>query len=335
MREQAQAARRVLEAARALVDDPVAALQGLYREDVVVHAGHPLEVLEGRAAVLERLWRPLFAAVPDLERHDAILLEGSWNGARWVAAQGHFVGTFERDWLGIPSTGGAIALRYGEFSRIEEGRMVEVRLLFDLVDLARQAGVMLLPPCPGSPERWPAPATQDGLRLCETDPAAGAATLALALSMGAGLGSYNGRSLESMGQERFWDVRRMMWYGPAGIGTTRGLSGFQRFHQIPFLTAFPDRRGGDHVCRLGSGTYAAWTGWPSVRATHRGPYLGVPASGRRVGMRVMDFYRREGDRLVENWVLIDLLDLFRQIGVELLARLPGRRAAGSGGGTAG
>ena len=35
----------------------------------------------------------------------------------------------------------------------------------------------------------------------------------------------------------------------------------------------------------------------------------------------MDFWRRDGDRLLENWNLIDLIDVARQSGVDLLARL--------------
>jgi hypothetical protein len=38
-------------------------------------------------------------------------------------------------------------------------------------------------------------------------------------------------------------------------------------------------------------------------------------------MRVMDFWRREGDLLVENWVFIDMVDLFLQLGVDLFERL--------------
>ena len=39
----------------------------------------------------------------------------------------------------------------------------------------------------------------------------------------------------------------------------------------------------------------------------------------------MDFWRREGDLLSENWVLIDLIDAFRQFGVDLFAKLPGEK----------
>ena len=35
-------------------------------------------------------------------------------------------------------------------------------------------------------------------------------------------------------------------------------------------------------------------------------------------MRVMDWWRREGDLLVENWVLIDVIDLLEQLGRPLI-----------------
>jgi hypothetical protein len=36
----------------------------------------------------------------------------------------------------------------------------------------------------------------------------------------------------------------------------------------------------------------------------------------------MDFYVRRGEKLHENWILIDLIDFARQCGVDLLENLP-------------
>ena len=33
----------------------------------------------------------------------------------------------------------------------------------------------------------------------------------------------------------------MMWYGPSGIGTARGLEGFVDHHQLPFRMTFRER----------------------------------------------------------------------------------------------
>ena len=39
-------------------------------------------------------------------------------------------------------------------------------------------------------------------------------------------------------------------------------------------------------------------------------------------MRVMDFWACDGDRLDENWVMIDIPDLLLQMGVDVFARMP-------------
>jgi predicted ester cyclase len=319
--EERQAYRSGLAAAHAAGADPLGRVAALYHADVAWHGPHPLNELRGRDALLERVWRPLLAAVPDLERRDDIALAGAWQGGAWVGSTGHYVGTFAADWLGIPATGGVVSIRYGEFVRLEAGRVRTAYVILDLPDLMRQAGCFPFAPPLGSAERVPGPATRDGVITAPCDPRESQASLARVEAMIAGLMQYDGRSLDSMGMERFWDVERMMWYGPAGIGTCRGLKGFQDVHQRPFLTAFPDRVGGDHKCRIGEGAYVGSTGWPSVRATHAGGgFLGLPPTGRRIGMRVMDFWRCDGERLAENWVFIDLLDLLLQMGVDVLGR---------------
>jgi predicted ester cyclase len=111
----------------------------------------------------------------------------------------------------------------------------------------------------------------------------------------------------------------MLWYGPAGIGSSLTYAGFQKDHRIAFLTGFPDRKGGNHFARFGEGDYVCSGGWPSMTATHLGRYLGVPATGRSITMRVMDFWRCADGGIMENWVFIDMPELFLQLGVDLLA----------------
>lgn len=115
------------------------------------------------------------------------------------------------------------------------------------------------------------------------------------------------------GMERYWRAD-MRWYGPAGIGHKHGLEAFQREHQRPFLHAFPDKRAHDEI-RIAEGHYAAAKGYQ--QATHLGDYLGIPATGRSMRIRYMDIWRREGDKLVENWVMIDLLDFLEQAGYDV------------------
>ncbi|MDT3437169.1 ester cyclase [Haloarcula sp. 1CSR25-25] len=293
-----------------------------YHEDAEWHGPAPIDRLEGRAAIESEFWEPLLTAFPDLEKNDYILFGGEFEGEEWVCATGNLVGTFENEWLEVPPTGHATWLRYGEFHRFEDGKIAETRLLIDILDVLRQAGYRLFPSL--APEVViPGPTTQDGVLLGDQDGAESQQTLQLVEDMiFDGLHSYEDEEdLEKLGMERYWH-EDFMWYGPAGTGTTRGIDGFQDFHQGPFLEAFPDREGANHVSRFAEGKYCASTGWPSIHATHTGDgWLGLPATGESVTMRVMDFWRREDDLLAENWVFIDMIDLLDQIGVDVFGRI--------------
>lgn len=298
----------------------------LYHPAVDWHGPHPIGDGQGRDAMLRDFWLPLLAALPDLERRDEISLAGQWQDALWIASTGHYAGLFATDWLGIPATGRFVSLHFGEFVRWHAGQVVESYMLIDILDLLRQIGSWPLAPALGAGDRVPGPATSDGVLCTPQDAIESRRTLELVEAMIGGLMEYDRISLDSMKQWRYW-ARDFTWYGPAGIGTCRGQEDYRRVHQGPFLRAFPDRVGGNHKCRIGEGVYAASTGWPSIRATHAGgDFLGLAPTGKRITMRVMDFWRREQDLLKENWVFIDLLDLLAQMGVDVLARL---RAAGA------
>ena len=309
--------------------DASAACSTLLAPDCQWHVGHPINLLSGAQTVHAEFFGPLQAAFPDLERRADIFFgshfDGRFDGGAgwWVCTTGQYLGTFKADWLGIPATGEPATLRFGEFYRVEGGRIVEARVLLDIIDLARQAGVNLLPPSSGLDILVPGPRLHNGLLLAPGDAAETAQSIGLVEAMIGGLMRYDQADLKSMGMGRYWR-QDMMWYGPCGIGTARGISGFERHHQAPFLHAFPDRKGGTHRARLAEGPFVASTGWPSVRATHLGAYLGAPACNRPIQMRVMDWWRCENGLLVENWVFIDLPHLLLQMGVDVLARLPAR-----------
>jgi hypothetical protein len=301
----------------------------LYEPTATFLGPHPIIELAGREAVVREFWEPLLASFPDLERRTDILLAGTFENGTWMASTGYFVGGFKHDWLGIPATRKPVWLRYGWFDRLEADLVVQSIVILDIPAVMMQADVWPLSPPLGLNMIAPAPATHDGVQLGSSDSSASATSLKLVEDMIAGLMSYDGRSLASMGMRRFWDAE-FHWYGPAPIGSMRGHADYERGHQGPFLRAFPDRVGGDHKCRIGEAAYVASTGWPSVRATHAGGgWLGTAPTGRRVEMRVMDFWRREGEMLAENWVFIDIPHLLLQMDLDVFGRMNERMAIGS------
>jgi hypothetical protein len=293
----------------------------LFEPDLEWHGSHPINDGVGVDGWTASALASLKGAFPDLERRDDIVTAGVFKDRLWIACTGHYAGIFDQPLFGIPATGHLAFLRYGEFYRLgSNGRVAEVVAIWDVIGLMTMAGVSPLPRSAGVELLIPGPRAHDGVRPDDIDPEAGQVSKLRVEAMIAGLMQYDQRSLESMGQERFWSPD-MTWYGPGGIGSNRRLKGFQDFHQRPFLTAFPDRKGGNHKARVGDGLYCASAGWPSIQATHAGPYLGQPATSRRITMRVMDWWRRQGDMLAENWVFIDLPDLFMQMGRDLFAEM--------------
>jgi predicted ester cyclase len=301
------------------------AISQLVSSDAVWHCGHPVNELHGRDAIEQQWVRPLSQALSGIERRTDIFMAGAFDGrfcggaGIWVATTGHYCGSFNAPLFGIKPNNNLAFLRFGEFYRVENGAIVEARILVDFIDLLRQTGIRVLPVPTGVETLAPGPQDRAGILHLAQTPESTAASMALVESMIGGLHQFKDGSLKSMGMHAHWSAE-MMWYGPAGIGSMRGVDGFQLHHQKPFLVAFPDRKGGNHRSRISEGAYVASTGWPSITATNAGDYLGVPASNQQITMRVMDWWRVADGTLSENWVFIDLPHLMLQMGVDLLGR---------------
>lgn len=306
----------------ATVDGMREALAAVMAPAALVRMCHPFGDLEGPGALMSTCFAPLLAAMPDLERREMILLAGTTpEGQDWIGGMGNYVGTFAAPFLGIPPTGHLAHMRYHEFFRIEGGRIVEMQAIWDIPELMMQAGVWPMGPQLGAFHMTPGPMTQDGLAATGD----GAATMARVLAMLTDLCRHPANpdpAVMRLGD--YWHPR-LTWYGPAGIGTGRGIAGFRHWHQMPFLRAMPDRgldTGGLRSHWIAEGDYTCETGWPNMRLTITGDgWLGIAPSGQRITLRSLDFWRLEAGLIRENWVLVDLLDMWAQIGVDVLGRM--------------
>ncbi|MFY2822327.1 ester cyclase [Ruegeria sp. MALMAid1280] len=302
------------------------ALADVSAPDAVYRLCHPFGGRTGSDAYYDTAYKDLLSAWPDLERRDYIVMAGpDEHGADWVGCGGYYTGTFTGPWLDIPPTGHQVTMRFHEFYRFEDGKVVEMQALWDIPEVMMQANAWPMAPSLGREWHVPGPATQDGFVPGPYDAAKGQATCQHIIDMLEHLKKHPSQGgPEVMEPDRFWHPR-MNWYGPSGIGTGRGFSGFRNWHQIPFLSGMPDR--GQYVEDItyhffGDGDYAAVTGWPNMiqTVTHDG-WMGIAPAGTRITMRSLDFWRVENGKIRENWVLVDLLDAYRQLGVDVFARL--------------
>jgi predicted ester cyclase len=323
---------RIIDIMQAMVTAPLAELEDAIKEsyhvDACVNVTHPINELSDLDEVSSKLWKSLRYAIPDVERRNDIVAGGRYRNTNWIGCTGHYIGTFENDWLDIPATHGVVAVRYAEGHELVEGKIAKSYMFIDFLDLMRQAGFWPIAPSLGCDMRWLPPMTHDGIVLAPQDNAVSQDCIERVLRMHNALGYYNGQPptrevLDEMEMVKHWHAN-FMWSGPAGIGITRRLKGFEDFHQIPFLVAFPDRHGSDigHFIRVGDGRYVVTGGWGYLQATHTGnDFLGIPATGKKVAMRVMDFYRCDNKTIVENWVPMDIPHLLLQMGVDVFGRM--------------
>ena len=287
-----------------------------------VHLANPFEDLDGPGGLLDQAFFPLADAVPDLERRDTIVIGGSVLGQDWVGCAGYYTGLFERPWLKIPPTGHQISLRFHEFYRMEEGRVIEMQALWDIPEVMMQAQAWPMAPSVGREWHVPGPATQDGIVAPPHDEEKATSSVKLVSDMLQKLSRFADGGVKAMALDQYWHPK-MNWYGPSGIGTNRRIQGFRNWHQIPFLAAMPNRRGsGGKGALFGDGEYVGFTAWPGMTATITGDgWMGIAPAGQKITMRSLDFWRCEEGLIRENWVLVDLLDVYTQIGVDVFRRM--------------
>ncbi|WP_299661753.1 nuclear transport factor 2 family protein [uncultured Ruegeria sp.] len=291
--------------------------------DLVWRGFHPFNQIDGTAQVSQLFWKPLKRSLAHLQNRVDILFAGQ-NALRdgadiWVVSMGHLVGLFDQPWLRIRPTGKLAFLRYCAFHKVAGGRIVETAMFFDIPHLMVQAGQNPFPPQTAAHLVQPGPQTHDGLLFDAQPVGEGKKTLAVINSMISDLGQWNsGLPLEDELALNWHDD--MIWWGPEGIGATYTIERYAKQHSGPFRAAFTDRSKTNHVCRLAEGHYGGFFGWPNFTATPSGGFMGMPATGKPGEFRVIDIYRRAGNKLAENWIFIDLLHFWKGQGIDILAR---------------
>lgn len=218
-----------------------------------------------------------------------------------------------------------VSFRITDFYKVDAERKITYNfMMWDVVDLLRQAGRAVLPPAPLPDEGFVRPpAVMDGVPAplsAHVRPADAARARGLAL-----------RALRED-----WEEQRpggsaawrddATWYGPAGFGVARGLAAYRAGALAPAHAALRDVTAEVEIVTC-EGTFCGVLG--TLAFTQVGEWLGepAPAGGRAGRLRFGFHYRAEGDALVEGYAMFDLPGLFAQWGIDLYARAGGSAGA--------
>jgi len=298
--------------------------------EVIWNGFAPIGTVTGIEELAATWWTPFQRSFRDVRRETHLFFGGQSNGRAdgdaskdgrwWVTGTGYFHGVFERDYLGIAATGAQVSVRWGEFCCFEDGVITEIYFLIDLIDLMQQAGIEVLPAARGANGIYPPPAAADGvLREAQNFGESSHSLDHIRAFIFDGLNAFDESDLSSMGMAD-WFHPDVQWYGPGGIGACRSFKEFEDLHQAPWLVAFPDRQVQDLDALFAEDVYSGAPGWAGVVATHTGPYLDAEATGKRIEFNGLDWWKRDGDTYIENWVFVDMVHLFDQFGFDLMGR---------------
>ncbi len=266
--------------------------------------------------------RPFQAAFSDKVCVDeARLVQG-----QWMAAFGAQHAVHSGNFMGVAPTGKRVEIRYMDFWKVVDGKIVDNWVMVDFPHVMQQLGKD-----PFGGHGWEK--LDGGPRIAATNPdeassfAAGgkgarpqqgyltrdndlsrtAETQRVIESMVDGL---NDHTIE--GIEAFF-ARDFRWMGNAGCGTKRGVSEFKNNWQRPFQAAFSDKVCIDEA-RLVQGQWMAAFG--AQHAVHSGEFMGIAPTGRNVEIRYMDFWKVVDGKIVDNWVMVDFAHVMQQLGVD-------------------
>ena len=285
---------------------------------------YPFNEQNGGDAVAEVFWIPFLSTWSNVQRRQDVFLAGTSeiDNTDWVISMGHFMGLLDGNWLGFPASRKIAFLRYADFNCIKDGKIIRSSFFCDLIGFMHQLGINPLPPQTGASFIYPGPRTHDGLLFEPQDQRESQKTLELVNRMIGDLSDLNKNGNDYPSPDllkKTWHDD-MIWYGPAGIGASYTIPRYQEQHQLPFRKGLKDKVFNGHICRFAEGNYAGFFGWPNLTNMATGGFLGLPASSTPADMRVVDIYRRQGEKLSENWVLIDLPWWLKQQGVDVLER---------------
>lgn len=284
---------------------------------------HPFNEVTGAEKAADTFWKPVRESFAPLQRRQDIFMAGvntiKTDNVIWVVSMGHMLGVFNEPFLGLRPTRQSAMLRYAEFNAVVDGKITASTLFLDVMNLMSQVGAEVMVPSTAATMVTPGPRTHDGLLFDAQPESESKQTLDLYQRMINRLLSVDVHTTNT-DLSLDW-TEDMIWWGPGGIGAPYTQTGYLAQHCVPFEEGLEWGDFFGHTTEMAEGHFGGFFGWPTFDVISLGGYIGLaPKSDKKVGMRVVDLYRREGDKIAENWNFIDHLHFLDQLGVDLIAR---------------
>ena len=285
---------------------------------------HPFNELSGSINIANNLWAPIKDSFTPIQRRLDIFYAGinslNENNDVWISSMGHLMGVFNKEFFGLKPNYKSSLLRFAEFYKVKENKITEGAFFLDIFNFMQQLGLSFIPQSTGLICVTPGPMNHKGLKFELSDDKESLQTLNLIHRMRDRL--VEGSNMKSFEDELLLDWKEdMIWWGPGGIGASYTIDGYLKGHARPFEENLEFIRFNGHILSSAEDDIGGWFGWPNLIMKPKGKYLGLTnESNIESEMRVVDLYRRDGDKIAENWVIIDHLHFLKLLGIDLLEK---------------
>ena len=96
-----------------------------------------------------------------------------------------------------------------------------------------------------------------------------------------------------------------------GMSVPPTVDGTKNLFTMMFA-AFPDMHMEVHM-QLAEGDQVMT--FKTLHATHLGPFMGIPATGKEVAFNIIDIFSVQDGKITDHWTVGDMLGLMQQLGV--------------------
>lgn len=243
-------------------------------------------------------------------------IEGQIGEGNTVVTRGIMRAIHSEDtFLGLPPTGTKIAVPGITIARVRDGRIVERHVCSDRVGMMRQLGV--LPASPGGgqgteaarPGRADAPIAQERRKSGQSEHKNNAA---MASEQYKSVPRCYFSACQSNDQSSLKEIlsSNLLAHHPGLPGPLRRDELLQMIGTFEKVFSDQDYTIEEQVAE--GDTVATRVTW---RATHSGPFQGVPATGRQIAVGGIAISRIENGQIVERWLNMDQMGMLKQLGL--------------------
>ena len=138
-------------------------------EDFSMKCTHPFNELGSADIVANNLWRPIKDSFSPIQRRLDIFYAGinslDKNEGKWISSMGHFMGVFNKSFLGLKPNYKSILLRFAEFYKVENNKITEGAIFLDVMNFMQQLGLSVIPESSGLVCVTPGPMNHKGLKF--------------------------------------------------------------------------------------------------------------------------------------------------------------------------